>query len=401
MARKDFDGGEDTRDRIVEAAWSLFQRKSTSGFTLAELAERVGLHYTVLYHYFENKSDLETEIIERHCAARLERLASLRPDAESGMDLLAKFIHEEMRQPPTNLLAKQYDVFADPYRTRVNQAFERTAAELQRVVEAGVEDGGIRPCRPAPVAATILRILNRYANQNEDILSQAGLSTDELGEQITLFVSRGILADTVGRGRIPTRPLRPFPMLAHSGSNLDLILRTLTAALNERGYASTSIPDVAASIGLSKTSFYRFAASKEELLYLAAHRTLDLGLRVRQLARALAGDPLETLLHMTFYARYLLTHEPGPTMRPAMFEFLAEEHARAAWDIFTGTRFDMIALIDEGIAGGCFRAVDARAVQPMITAILRAPIEADGDASGGFLDEVTRLMLHGIAAGGG
>ena len=388
---------ESTREKILGAAWSLFQSNATSDFTLAELAQRTGLHYTVLYHYFRNKSDLKAEIIERHSAGRSERLQQIRAGAGSGFDKLVSFIHAEMDQLPTNLLARQYDLFAEPYRSRVTSAFAGNVHEITRLIRDGIGDGSIRSCHPDVVARVILRILNRFANQNENVLSQAGLSSRDLAREIALFIGRGILRPGLTEDALPDAPYGPFPVPQTSDSNLDLMLRSLTGALNERGYDSTSIPDVAASIGLSKTSFYRFAASKEELLCLAAHRTLALNAQVRQVSRVVGKDPLDTLLHVMFYSRCLLDRLPGPTMHPAMFHFLANEHARAVWDIFTAGRFDVIEILNQGVAQGMFRKVDTTAVQPMLTALMNVPLRQPERGNPQFVDEVSHLMLYGIA----
>lgn len=394
------DTDEKTRDRILAAAWSLFQRNSTSNFTLTNLADQIGLHYTVIYHYFKNKLDLKAEIIEMHSAGRSKRLARICSQGGSGFSQLAGFIHAEMSEMPNNLLVHQNDLFTDPYRTRVSLAAHRNFQELARVVQHGIDDGSIRHCQPEMAARLILRILNRYANQNEDLFANAGLSAGMLAKEIVSFLKHGILGKSVDARDIRRKPVSLLPVLQTTDSNLDLMLRTLTGALNKRGYDATSIPEVAASIGLSKTSFYRFAANKEDLLYLAAHRTLALNMQVRQVARAVGSDPLDKLLHIVFYSRHLLDHEPGPTMHPSMFYLLSNEHARAAWDIFNAGRFDIIGLLKDGMSQGLLKEADATAIQPMLNSIMTINLAASGHDGTGFIDDDTEFLLYGIARKG-
>ena len=78
-----------------------------------------------------------------------------------------------------------------------------------------------------------------------------------------------------------------------------------------------------------------------------------------------------------------------------MFEFLSDEHARVAWDIFNAGRFDMIDILKAGITAGQLRAVDAIAVQPMLTSVMNTAFR-EGEPA--FMDEVVGFMMHGIAS---
>lgn len=384
-----------TRDRILSAALALFSNQSTSDFTLQELARKIGLHYTVLYHYFKNRSDLEAEIIEGYSQHRASRLKEVSTLEASGLGQLGEFIRLELAQPPTNLLVQQFDRPGEPYRGRIKAAFSENTRALAKLLERGIKDGSIRNCNTGLIASLIGRILNRYANQNEEVLAQAGLDSPGLAEQVSEFVRHGLLTENTEPSQVPRLPKADMPRLQTSDSNLNLIMRSFIHRLNERGYNGTSIPDVAASIGMSKTSFYRFASSKEELLNLAAHYSLALNQQVHIVARTLGQNPLETLLHTTHFSRQLLQEAPGPTLRPLIFHHLTEEHARAAWDIHRATRFDLIQLMREGIDTGWFRPLHATAVQPMLTNCMNMLLAPD---SQGFDDEVNRFMLYGIAA---
>lgn len=385
---------KDTRSKILAAALDLFSRQQTSDFTLKELAKRIELHYTVLYHYFKNRSDLEAVLIEDYCVARGNRLEGVVNRHERGLESLADFIRVELAQPPTNLLVQQLDRLEEPYRSRVHQASRANTQQLATLIEQGIEDGSIRHCDAQLVASILLRMLNRYANQNEDVLAQAGLAPAALADQLIDLVRHGLLSPTLDRDKVPSRFKAPFPKLATSDSNLDAILRAFIGWLNQRGYDGTSIPDVAASIGMSKTSFYRFASSKEELLYLAAHHSLSMNMQVRAVSRALCNNPLDTLLHTSYYLRYLLNNAPGPSLRPAIFFHLNEVHGRTVWDIHRATRFDLMQLLQEGIDEGLFRPMDAKVVQPMLTNFMNTPLQTESD---GFKDDIHDFMLHGIS----
>jgi len=388
----------DTRERILNAARLLTQKPSTSNYTLNQLADQLDLHYTALYHYFKNRDELETELIERYCQRRLDHLNGVQRQPHNAYQQLAEFIRLEMHEPPTQLLSRGIDLFSEPFRTRATHAYENNRRELTTLIQRGTEDGSIRPCSAQITAIIILRILNRFANQHEQVLAKAGLDADALTEQIISYISHGILAQAYPAKEIMDRALLTFPSSENSHSNLELILRTLTRAFNDRGFSATSIPEVAASIGLSKTSLYRFAGSKEELLFLCSQRSLELLNQVRQISKIITSSPLEALLHNLYFERHLANAPPGPLLRTAMHQFLTPAHQRVVADSHTTTRYEMISLLERGISEGCFRDLNAQAVQPMLHAIslLRFTRE-ENDPGAGLMDDIASFVLKGIA----
>ncbi len=59
------------------------------------------------------------------------------------------------------------------------------------------------------------------------------------------------------------------------GYDLDSLLDVAVTVFNERGYDGTSMEDLAARLGISKSAIYHHVSSKTELLQLAVDRALD------------------------------------------------------------------------------------------------------------------------------
>jgi AcrR family transcriptional regulator len=68
--------------------------------------------------------------------------------------------------------------------------------------------------------------------------------------------------------RLPARRGRP-------GHSLDTLLDAAVALFNERGYEATSMDELAARLGVTKSAIYHHVPSKVELLRLALDRALD------------------------------------------------------------------------------------------------------------------------------
>lgn len=77
------------------------------------------------------------------------------------------------------------------------------------------------------------------------------------------------------------------------GYDRDQVLAVAVALFNEQGYDATSVADLAARLGLTKSALYHHFDSKEQLLALALDEALD-GLE-GVLDQPVAGDPAERL----------------------------------------------------------------------------------------------------------
>lgn len=54
----------DTRQRIIEAVWSVMADKGLSALTVRQVGERAGVSHAMIHYYFENKDDLVLSVVE-------------------------------------------------------------------------------------------------------------------------------------------------------------------------------------------------------------------------------------------------------------------------------------------------------------------------------------------------
>src|ERR1700712_3695271 len=73
-------------EQILDAAEYLFSKHGLHGVTLRDVAQRVGVHTTLLHYYFDNKGTLFEAVFARRASItsglRMEALA--RYEAEAG-----------------------------------------------------------------------------------------------------------------------------------------------------------------------------------------------------------------------------------------------------------------------------------------------------------------------------
>lgn len=384
-------GGNATREKILAAADAVLSDRSTSDLTLKQIAVRLDLHYTAVYHYFKNRDELECQLIERYAQRRSKHLLQSRQQAGDVADQLVMYIDLEMQEQPSPLLLRARSTLAEPYRSRVIQTYQQSRSELEQLLAAGMQKGSLRKMDSALAAHLVVRVLDRYAGQTDRLFLQAGLDRQSLSNELIAFLQHGILAPGVDTGKFLRRPAIELAGLA--GGKLDDMLRAATTVFNRQGWRGTSIPQVAQDLGVSKTAFYRYAASKEELLFLCAMRTLNLIAQVRQAALAASNNPLQALLLDTHFLRLLLVDAPGPLLSPYLFDRLSAERFRAVDDTYQSLRMDLVGLLDRCVDEGYVRALPALAVQPMITACGFLPIQAP---LADRYDQVVEIILQGL-----
>ena len=82
------------------------------------------------------------------------------------------------------------------------------------------------------------------------------------------------------------------------GHSLDSLLDVAVAVFNERGYDATSMEELAARLGVTKSAIYHHVPSKVELLRMALDRALDALFAVTREPQAVTGRAIDRLEHV-------------------------------------------------------------------------------------------------------
>ena len=107
---------------------------------------------------------------------------------------------------------------------------------------------------------------------------------------------------TATENAAPARRGRP-------GHSLDSLLEVAVLVFNERGYDATSMDEVAARLGVTKSAIYHHVPSKVELLRLALDRALDALFAVTEEPQATTGPAIDRLEHVVRGSIHVLAAE--------------------------------------------------------------------------------------------
>jgi AcrR family transcriptional regulator len=60
-------------DQILDAAEELFSRQGLHGVSMSEVAQKVGVHTTLMHYYFDDKKDLFNQVVRRRAPISVQR----------------------------------------------------------------------------------------------------------------------------------------------------------------------------------------------------------------------------------------------------------------------------------------------------------------------------------------
>jgi len=146
-----------TRERIIEAATEVFARRGVHGTRVADIAERAGIAYGLVYHHFRNKEEILTAIFAERWAeyvAYLEELASTPASFRERMRRLIHFWVETYRNETDlmtvmiNEITRSYEFLDSHDITAVLVAFD----PIERIIAQGRANGEVRDGLDAKLA---------------------------------------------------------------------------------------------------------------------------------------------------------------------------------------------------------------------------------------------------------
>lgn len=138
------------------------------------------------------------------------------------------------------------------------------------------------------------------------------------------------------------------------------ILQAALRAFRRRGYQQTTLADIAAQLGIRSTALYHYFPDKEAILY-ACHREAleDLEHLLGEALRRPAVAPERLRVIISEHVRVMTDTLEGS---PLALDTTSLSPSHAAEVIARRDRYESAvrAVIEQGIADGVFRAVDAK-----------------------------------------
>ena len=182
---------EETRRRILNAAFAEFYRTGFQGGSINRIVAEAGATKGALFHHFKDKNDLGYAVVEEIIQPRI-RASWFDPLADS-IDPIAdvkytmrQFVKEEQERGrlvqgcPLNNLAQEMSPLDEGFHTRIDALYTTWRKVYAEVVAAGIKSGTVRKdVVPQDVAALVVASQmgiwgTGKSSRNKDLMTQAG-----------------------------------------------------------------------------------------------------------------------------------------------------------------------------------------------------------------------------------
>jgi AcrR family transcriptional regulator len=182
---------ENTRRKILHAAFEEFYKTGFQGGSLNHIVEAAGTTKGALFHHFEGKSDLGyavlEEVIQPHLKALwFDPLADSHDPVADLKRVLRQFMKEEiqngqlMQGCPLNNLAQEMSPLDEGFRKRIEKVYTEWRSCLEEAFARGIKAGKVRSdISPRDTSAFVVAaqagIIGTAKNaQSEELMRQMG-----------------------------------------------------------------------------------------------------------------------------------------------------------------------------------------------------------------------------------
>lgn len=413
------------RELILDGAAALFNRRGIKAGTLAEVAASVGLATNSLTYYYRKKEDLVVACLLRSIAA----LDGLIADADArlppgdlggrvravvhGYVALLAAIEDRLR--PALIFFGDMRALPQPQAEPAFSAYVAMFRRMRGLLHAGQAGAGI----PQPPSGSAARqALNA---RTHGLLSQLLWARAWLGRYETSDYPRvaAAMVDILLHGlaapgqQWPAEAMPAPPPLPVEGepdadnATREAYLRTATRLVNDHGVGGASVERIAATLDLTKGSFYHHHDTKNDLIDDCFERSFALvrGVQWAALDQARAGalrNGWQTLLAAVLPLMALQTSPQGPLLRLTAW---TELPGALRWQKYTtlnrlAERY--AAMVVTGLADRSLRMVDPAVAAQLIGGLVNALAEVEhwlpGDGPPELQPLLARPLLLGLLA---
>ncbi|MGH0030454.1 MAG: TetR/AcrR family transcriptional regulator [Myxococcota bacterium] len=145
-----------SREKILDVAEALFARSGYAGVGLKEVADRVGLGKSSLFHHFRSKQELYGEVLDRvllRIGERLDPVLGATGDPVARLSRTIEALVDALAEVPTTARLLLRALFEDetfgtdtpPELLSAEKTLARILTDVSRLLTEGVERGVLRP----------------------------------------------------------------------------------------------------------------------------------------------------------------------------------------------------------------------------------------------------------------
>jgi AcrR family transcriptional regulator len=152
------------REILLKTAASCFNQKGFGGTSLRDVADQLNITDAALYYYVRSKEELVFLCYQRALDLGEQAMRRAAQDGASGLEKLKFYIRYQMEAMCGNAgpvaVLSEIPSLKPAHRAHILERTRQDSRTVAGFVQAGIDDGSIRPCNPALTCSVIFGALN-------------------------------------------------------------------------------------------------------------------------------------------------------------------------------------------------------------------------------------------------
>lgn len=290
------------RAAILAEAIRQMNQRGASFLSLNSVAIAVGLSRNTLYYYFKSRVDLIYGCYLMAAESMAQDLRTAHNVDQCADRCLRRFINASLHGE--RVAVSDITHLNESQQANITLLRQQNEAQLQTLVQRGIDQGSLRPINPAIACQVLLGMLN-WSQLSSLWFYGPGAKPNKLAmaAAITDLFLHGIARDknfqficTVDQKSIHKTEFNAFDNNSLNEERRRQLLAKAALLFNQRGIDAVSLEDIASHIGTSKGAVYHYYKDKPSLVracYQQAFSHYDL---IIATAEESADSDLEAIL---------------------------------------------------------------------------------------------------------
>ena len=359
------------RDLLLDEAARQLNARGISQTSLIDVASGLGLSRAAVYYYADDRQDLVFQCYRRACESLARDLAAAARQPGGAIDRVADFITRSLDpERVEEAVLSEVAYLGDEQKETIEALAGGVAAQLAALIGEGQKRGEIRPCDSRIVAQALIGIVSwvplapRWIGDGDG--AAAGIRARSAAAAIEL------IRDGLAARPDPSRPLpridpavlRPergslFSREEAAAMKTEELLRTASRLFNRKGIDATSLDEIGAAVGATKSVVYHYLTDKAELVAQCYRRAFALGEKVLEAMESVEGEGFDRavagyglMVEMNARAEF------SPLAPLAGVDALHPEARAEIMALAKRSEQTFPAAVAAGVADGSVRAID-------------------------------------------
>lgn len=190
------------REELLQTAVDLFAANGFKGTSIRDIASTLGVSVSVIYHYFNNKEDLWSAILDYSVKGLPDRLEKAAAGGGHALERFRRVLRAHLAA--SSAYQKESKIFLIDY-DRMSASGDQASKSIQKrvldvyvgLLDAMQEEGLVKSAHTKILAFNLLGVVNWYLRWYR---LDGPLSPDEVYEEIVSFVLYGVIGAPPARG---------------------------------------------------------------------------------------------------------------------------------------------------------------------------------------------------------